>query len=150
MADRPIRVLFVCTGNSARSQMAEALLGRLGGTDFEAYSAGTEPKGVNPYTIRILGEIGIDWTAARSKSVTEFVDEPFDYVITVCDRARQTCPVFPGEHNAMHWGLDDPAEVEGADAEKLAAFRRTQLELTNRLRPFVELARQARRATSAT
>ncbi|MGA3056963.1 MAG: arsenate reductase ArsC, partial [Candidatus Limnocylindrales bacterium] len=108
----PIRVLFVCTGNSARSQIAEALLGDLGGSDFAAFSAGTLPHGVSPYTTRVLGEAGIDWSGARSKSVTEFIGRPFDYVITVCDRARQTCPVFPGRHKSLHWGLEDPAEDE--------------------------------------
>jgi arsenate reductase len=140
----PIRVLFVCTGNSARSQIAEALLKDFGASDFAVFSAGTEPKGVNPYTTRVLGEIGLDWSGARSKSVTEFVGQPFDYVITVCDRARQTCPVFPGQHNSLHWGLDDPAEVEGTDADRLEAFRRTRTEVATRLRPFVELARRAR------
>ena len=140
-----IRVLFVCTGNSARSQIGEAMLRDLGGSDFEAFSAGTEPHGVNPYTVRVLGEIGIDWSAARSKSATEFLGQPFDYVITVCDRARQTCPVFPGKHNTLHWGLDDPAEVAGTDDEKLEAFRRTLTEISMRLRPFIELARRARR-----
>lgn len=144
MPSAPIRALFVCTGNSARSQMAEALLSDFGGADFEVFSAGTEPKGVNPYTVRVLGEIGIDWSGAHSKSVTEFIDQPFDYVITVCDRARQTCPVFPGEHNSLHWGLDDPAEVDGTDQQKLEAFRRTRTEVATRLRPFVELARRAR------
>ena len=145
MSDQPIRVLFVSTGNASRSQIAEALLRRYGGDDFAVFSAGTEPKGINPYTIRVLAEVGIDWSGARSKSVREFLDEPFDYVITVCDRARQSCPVFPGEHNSLHWGLDDPAEVEGSDEQKLAAFRRTQTEVSVRLRPFIELARQARR-----
>lgn len=145
----PIRVLFVCSGNSARSQIAEALLRDIGGSDFEVHSAGTEPRGMNPNTLRVLGDIGIDWSAARSKSVTEFVGQPFDYVITVCDRARQSCPVFPGEHNTLHWGLDDPAESEGADAEKLAAFSRTRMEVANRIRPFVELARRARKETAA-
>jgi arsenate reductase len=140
----PIRVLFVCTGNSARSQIAEALLSDFGGADFEAFSAGTEPKGVNPYAVRVLDEIGIDWSGARSKSATDFIGQPFDYVITVCDRARQTCPVFPGNHNALHWGLDDPAEVEGTEEGKLEAFRRTRTEVATRLRPFVELARRAR------
>jgi arsenate reductase len=149
MNDRPIRVLFVCTGNSARSQIGEALLRQYGGDDFAAFSAGTEPKGVNPYTVRVLSEVGIDWSAARAKSVHEYLGEPFDYVITVCDRARQTCPVFPGEHNSLHWGLDDPAEVDGSDAERLAAFRRTQVEVSVRLRPFIELARRARRAETA-
>jgi len=149
MPSAPIRVLFVCTGNSARSQIAEALLRDFGGDDFEVLSAGTEPKGVNPYTVRALGEIGIDWSAARAKSVGEFVGRPFDYVITVCDRARQACPVFPGEHNSLHWGLDDPAEVEGTDEQRLEAFRRTRMEVATRLRPFVELARRARRDAAA-
>ncbi len=149
MSEQSIRVLFVCTGNSARSQIAEALLRHSGGNDFVAFSAGTEPRSINPYTIRVLAEVGIDWSGARSKSVREYLDEPFDYVITVCDRARQTCPVFPGEHNSLHWGLDDPAEVEGTDADKLAAFRRTQTEVSVRLRPFIELARQARRRATA-
>jgi arsenate reductase len=148
MPSEPIRVLFVCTGNSARSQIAEALLRDFGGAEFEVNSAGTQPSVVNPYTIRALDEIGIDWSAARSKSVTEFMGRPFDYVITVCDRARQTCPVFPGNHNTLHWGLDDPAEVDGADAQKLEAFRRTRTEVATRLRPFVELAQRAR-TTSA-
>jgi arsenate reductase len=148
-APAPIRVLFICTGNSARSQIAEALLADFGGADFQVFSAGTEPKGVNPYAIRVLDEVGIDWSAATSKSVTEFVGQPFDYVVTVCDRARQTCPVFPGNHNTLHWGLDDPAEVEGTDADKLEAFRRTRMEVSTRLRPFVELARRARVAGEA-
>lgn len=139
----PIRVLFVCTGNSARSQMAEAVLGRLGGDDFEVFSAGTEPRGVHPLTVRALAEIGIDWSAARSKSVNEYLDQSFDHVITVCDRARQTCPVFPGEHASHHWGLQDPAEAEGREQERLAAFRRTLAEVSNRMRPFIEVARRA-------
>src|SRR5450759_4647592 len=93
MAAPPIRVLFLCTGNSARSQIAEALLAHDGGKDFDAHSAGTEPKGVNPYTIRVLSELGIDWSRAKSKSVTEFLDRPWDYVITVCERARRACPL---------------------------------------------------------
>ncbi len=143
MSEAPIRVLFVCTGNSARSQIAEAVLGRIGGADFEVFSAGVEPKGVNPYTTRVLDDAGIDWSAARSKSVEEFLGQSFDYVITVCDRARQTCPVFPGVHNTLHWGLEDPAEVEGSDAQKLAAFQRTYLEVNQRIRPFVEVALRA-------
>jgi arsenate reductase len=149
MPPEPIRVLFVCTGNSARSQIAEALLRDFGGPEFEVFSAGTEPKGVNPCTIRVLAEVDIDWSGARAKSVTEFLGQPFDYVITVCDRARQSCPVFPSNHNSMHWGLDDPAEVEGADERKLEAFRRTRIEVATRLRPFVELARRARTGAGA-
>jgi arsenate reductase (thioredoxin) len=149
----PIRVLFVCTHNSARSQIAEALLRRYGGEDFEVRSAGTEATQVNPYAVRVLDEQGIDWSGARSKAIDEFLDERFDYVITVCDRARETCPVFPGSTNSLHWGLDDPAEVDGTDEEKLAAFRRTAQEVAARLRPFIEVALRAagreRRATLA-
>jgi arsenate reductase len=143
----PIRVLFVCTGNSARSQMAEALLGEFGGADFAAFSAGTEPDPVNPQTVTVLAELGLDWSRAVSKSVTQFVGEPFDYVITVCDRARKSCPTFPGEHNSLHWGLDDPAEVQSTDEVKLEAFRRTRTEVAARLRPFVELVRAGRPVT---
>ncbi len=143
MTAGPIRVLFICTGNSARSQIAEALLGHMGDGEFEVHSAGTHPHGVNPFAITVLGEIGIDWRAAKSTSIGQFLDQSFDYVITVCDRARETCPVFPGSTNTLHWGLDDPAEVDGADADKLAAFRRTREEVTLRLRPFIEIARRA-------
>jgi arsenate reductase (thioredoxin) len=141
VAEAPIRVLFVCTGNSARSQLAEALLGHLGTGAFEVYSAGTQPHGVNPYTVRVLAEAGIDWAAARSKSVDEFMGQPFDYVITVCDRARQVCPVFPGGGSRLHWGLADPSEVVGTDAQKLAAFRRTRAQVERRLGPFIKSAR---------
>jgi len=140
MSETPIRVLFVCTGNSARSQMAEALLERIGGPDFEVDSAGTDPKGVNPLTVRVLAEMGIDWSNATSKSIDGFLDRTFDYVVTVCDRARRVCPVFPGSYDAIHWGLEDPAEVEGTDEERIAAFRRTYRELVQRIRPFVEVA----------
>jgi arsenate reductase len=143
MSAGPIRVLFVCTHNSARSQIAEALLGRYGGADFEAHSAGTEATRVNPYAVRVLAELGIDWSQARSKVIDEFLDQRFDYVITVCDRARATCPVFPGSVNSLHWGLDDPSEVDGTDAVKLAAFERTEVEISARLRPFIEVALRA-------
>ena len=142
MTDHPIRVLFVCTGNSARSQIAEALLEHFGGTDFAVESAGTDPKGVNPFSLQVLAEVGIDWSAATSKPLEPLLGQPFDYVITVCDRARQACPVFPGSGNSLHWGLEDPAEVEGSEEAKLAAFRRTRQELTQRLRPFIEIARR--------
>ena len=149
-ANQPIRVLFVCTGNSARSQIAEAVLGRLGGPAFEVVSAGTSPRGLHPNTIRILAESGIDWSARRSKPVDEFATQSFDYVITVCDRARQACPVFPGHYNSLHWGLDDPAEAVGGEADQLSAFRRTYLELTQRIRPFVDVALRAADWPSAT
>ena len=140
----PIRVLFVCTGNSARSVMAEALVRRYGGGDFEVHSAGTEPKGINPLTLRVLAEAGIDASWARSKSVDVFLDEQFDFVITVCDQARQSCPVFPGVHESLHWGYEDPAAVEGTDEERLAAFRRVLIGLSERINLFIPLARRTR------
>jgi arsenate reductase len=136
----PIRVLFVCTHNSARSQLAEALLGRLGGGDFEVHSAGTEATRVNPYAIRVLAEQGIDWTGATSKTIDGFLGQRFDHVITVCDRARETCPYFPGSTSTLHWGLDDPSEVQGTDEERLEAFRHTAVEVSARLGPFIEVA----------
>ena len=141
MPPTTIRVLFVCTGNSARSQIAEALLASIGGSRFEVASAGTAPVGVNPYAVRVLAAHGIDWSGAESKTVDRFLGQPWDYVITVCDRARQACPNFPGDYNRLHWGLDDPAAVTGSDAERLAAFERTATELVMRLRPFIEVAR---------
>jgi arsenate reductase len=140
VADR-IRVLFLCTHNSARSQIAEALLQHYGGSDFEVASAGTEETRVNPLAIQVLADAGIDWSHAQSKTIDRFLGEHFDYVITVCDRARESCPVFPGSENTLHWGLDDPSEAEGTDDEKLDAFRRTREELAARLRPFIDAAR---------
>jgi arsenate reductase len=141
---QPIRVIFVCGGNAARSQMAEAVLRREGGEDFEAFSAGVWPKDdVHPMTIEVLKQIGIDISDARSKSVSEFLDQPFDFVVTVCDRARESCPVFPGAEESMHWGLDDPAEATGTEAQKLEVFRRVMTEIAVRMRTFIELARRA-------
>ena len=139
----PISVLFVCNGNSARSQMAEALLDRFGGNDFEALSAGTQPKAVHPMAVAVLAEIGIDWRAARAKSVGEMLERRFDYVITLSNSAREACPTLRGPHGALHWHLDDPAAVTGTDEERLEAFRATRTELSVRLRPFIEIARRA-------
>ncbi|HEX6867204.1 MAG TPA: arsenate reductase ArsC [Candidatus Limnocylindrales bacterium] len=138
----PIRVLFVCTGNSARSVMAEALLRHHGGDRFDVQSAGTEPKGVNPLTVRVLAEAGIDASFARSKSVTEFLGQPFDYVVTVCDQARQSCPVFPGVHESLHWGYEDPAAAEGTEDERLAVFRTVLLQISERVRQFATLTQR--------
>jgi arsenate reductase len=139
----PIRVLFVCNGNSARSQIAEALLRRFGSSDFEAMSAGTQPKSVHPLAVQVLAEIGIDWHGARAKSVQEMLDRRFDYVITLSNTAREACPALPGPHGALHWHLEDPAAVEGTTDERLEAFRATRTELSVRLRPFIEIARRA-------
>jgi len=143
-AGYPIRVLFVCTGNSARSQMAEALLRRLGGSTFEVFSAGTEPKGVNPLTVRVLSEAGIDISRARSKSTGEFLGQPFDYVATVCDRARETCPYFPGARRRLHWSFDDPAEATGTEEQRLAVFRRVMGEIRSAVETFIPEALEER------
>ncbi len=139
----PISVLFVCNGNSARSQIAEALLGHFGGHDFEALSAGTQPKSVHPVAVQVLAEIGIDWRGARAKPVDELIDRRFDYVITLSNTAREACPTLPGPHGALHWHLEDPAAVDGSAEERLEAFRATRTELSVRLRPFIEIARRA-------
>lgn len=146
MTEPPIRVLFVCTGNAARSQLAEALLRAMGGSAFRAASAGTAPAGVHPRTLRELGLRRIDASAATSKMVADAGPGPWDYVITVCDRARDACPVIPGSHAALHWGLDDPAAVDGDDAAQQAAFARTADALVALLAPFITEARAARTA----
>jgi arsenate reductase (thioredoxin) len=141
-ADRRLRVLFVCTGNSARSIFAEALLRKHGGDAFEVYSAGTEPRGVNPLTIRVLREAGLPTDNLRSKSVNEFLGQRFDYVVTVCDQARQVCPVFPGSHESLHWGYEDPAEATGTEEERLAVFRSVFTQMGMRINEFVVIARR--------
>ena len=148
-AARPIRVLVICTGNSARSVMAEALLRQHGGAAFDVYSAGTEPKGINPLTERVLDEAGLDHSWARSKSVNEFLGQHFDYVITVCDQARQVCPVFPGVHETLHWGYEDPAAVDGTEDQRLAAFRSTLTMMAGRIQSFITLALRDRVPASA-
>ena len=139
----PIAVLFVCNGNSARSQIAEALLDRFGGSDFGVSSAGTTPKQVHPLAVRVLAEIGIDWQEARAKPVTELLDRSFDYVVTLSNSAREECPTLPGPHSSLHWHLEDPSTVDGPEEQRLEAFRATRADLTTRLRPFIEIARRA-------
>jgi len=145
----PIRVLFVCTGNSARSIMAEALLRRHGSDRFEVHSAGTDPRGVNPLTLRVLADAGIDASWARSKSVNEFLGQRFDYVITVCDQARQVCPVFPGVHESLHWGYEDPAEATGTEEERLRVFKRVFIALGERVQQFAVIAKRAAESAAA-
>lgn len=119
------RVLFLCTGNSARSQMAEAFLRQYGAERFEAHSAGLEPKGLNPFTVQVMAEIGIDVSTQTSKGVDTYLGKLlFQHLITVCDDADKNCPtVWPGVSNRMHWSFQDPAALEGTDVEKLAKFR---------------------------
>jgi arsenate reductase (thioredoxin) len=128
------RVLILCTGNSARSQMAEGLLRHDAGDRFEVFSAGTKPTQVRPEAITVMQELGIDISSYRSKSVDEFSGQDFDYVVTVCDNAKASCPVFPGNTKRIHWSLDDPAAVEGSEEHRRAAFRRVRDELRQRLR----------------
>jgi arsenate reductase len=132
------RVLILCTGNSARSQMAEGLLRHLGGARFEVASAGTRPSQVREEAIEAMSEMGVDISAHRSKSVDEFAGQEFDYVITVCDNANESCPVFSGRTRRIHWSFDDPAAVQGSVEKRLSEFRRVRDEIATRLREFVE------------
>jgi arsenate reductase (thioredoxin) len=116
------QVLILCTGNSARSQMAEGLLRALAGSRFVVYSAGSKPSVVNPYAIQIMNERGLDISQQQSKHLDLYRQQAFDYVITVCDNAAESCPVFPGQATRLHWSFPDPAAVEGDDLAKLAAF----------------------------
>ncbi len=132
------KVLFLCTGNSARSQMAEALLKNLAQGQFEVFSAGSRPSIVNPLAIAVMKERGLDISHNRSKHLNEFLNQPFDYVITVCDNAAETCPVFPGRATRIHWSFPDPAAVEGSTEEKLNAFRNVRDDLETTFRNWLE------------
>ncbi|PYV53399.1 MAG: protein-tyrosine-phosphatase [Acidobacteria bacterium] len=127
------RVLFLCTGNSARSQMAEGYLRRAAGDRYEAMSAGIEPKGLNPLAVEAMREIGIDISQQKSKEVEELLGTNPAYVVTVCDNAKEKCPLFPGSFKSVHWDLQDPAGAEGGQEEKLAVFRRVRDEIVTRI-----------------
>ena len=129
------RILFLCTGNSARSQMAEALLRLIAGDHFEAESAGTHPVGLNPMTVETMRELGADVGHYRSKHVDEFLDQRFDYVITVCDRAKESCPIFPGPATTRHWSFEDPAAAPPGSKQEL--FRRVRDEIADRVCQFL-------------
>ena len=134
------RVLFVGTGNAARSQMAEAMLRAWAGDRYEAASAGTDITDVRQEAIAVMAEMGIDIGGQRSTSVNEFLGQPWQWVITVCETARHTCPVFPGAVQTDHWSLEDPSKAGGTEAEKLEAFRRVGKEIADRVRMFVLVA----------
>ena len=134
MEKKKKRVLFLCTHNSCRSQMAEGLLRHHGGKQFEVFSAGTSPSRVHPMAVEVMEEQGIDLTGQRSKSIDEFLGQDFDLIVTTCDDARETCPVFPGQAEMLHWGLEDPAGAEGSREEKLKVFRRGRDELEKLIR----------------
>lgn len=129
------RVLFLCTGNSARSQMAEGLLRHLAGDRFEVFSAGTRPAGLNPNAVKVMSEIGIDIAGSRSKSVDEFAGQQFDYVFTVCDNAKESCPIFPGAGKRLHHSFEDPAAAPRD--EQAMIFRKVRDQIAKRLREFI-------------
>jgi arsenate reductase len=136
------RILILCTGNSARSQLAEGLLRSMGGGRLDVFSAGTKPSFVRPEAIAVMAERGIDISGHTSKHVDEFKGQSFDYVITVCDNAREACPIFPGAPRRIHWSLPDPAAVEGSEDQRLEAFRNVRETLTVQLGEFLrELGR---------
>ena len=136
-------VLFLCTGNSCRSQMAEGLLRHLAGDRFDAASAGTHPAGLSTGAVAVMKEIGIDISSHRSKLVDEYMETRFDYVITVCDRAKETCPVFPAALSQLHWSFEDPAAAQGSAEERRAVFRRIRDEIAERIRRFIQSSARA-------
>lgn len=129
-------VLFLCTHNSARSQMAEGLLRAIDPKRFETFSAGTEQTRVHPLAIEAMAELGIDLSTHRSKVSDEYVQHVFEYVITVCDRVQESCPFFPGAKTMLHWSFDDPSAATGSDEERLQEFRRVRDQIAERLRQF--------------
>ena len=130
------RVLILCTGNSARSQMAEGLLRHDAGDRFEVESAGTRPSQVRPEAVAVMGELDIDISTHRSKQVDVFAGQAFDYVLTVCDNANESCPVFPGQGKRLHRNFEDPAALQGSQLERLALFRRVRDDIRDYLRSF--------------
>jgi arsenate reductase len=131
------RVLFVCTGNSCRSQMAEGWLRHLAGDRFEVASAGTRPAGLHPDAVLVMREAGVDIVGHRSKNVSDFLQPPFDFVITVCDSAREACPYFPGQAQRLHWSFPDPAAATGTQEERLVVFRRVRDQIASRIKDFI-------------
>ena len=132
------KVLFLCTGNSARSQMAEGLMNHLSHEEWKVQSAGIFPSYVHPLAIRVMEEIGIDISQQTSKSVNQFLNEVFDYIITLCDEAAQSCPTFPGQGKRLHWSFQDPAAAIGTIEERLAVFRRVRDEIRTKIEEFLE------------
>jgi arsenate reductase len=135
------RVLFLCTHNSARSQMAEGMLRAWADDRFEAFSAGTEATRVRPLAIAAMDELGIDLRGHASKTLERYLDEPFDLVVTVCDQAREACPVFPGARRTDHWSFEDPSAASGTEDERLAVFRRVRDEIGVRIRELITSTR---------
>lgn len=145
-----VQVLFLCTGNSARSQMAEAFLREMGGEEFEVFSAGMEPKGIHPLTVKVMEEIGYDLSGHRSKGFQEFLGKQhFHYLITVCDDAEENCPrVWPGVNQRLHWSFEDPAAFVGGEADKLAKFRLVRDQIREKIREWLDQLRSEASSTS--
>ncbi len=140
--DQKIRVLFLCTHNQARSQMAEALLRHMGKERYQVYSAGSEPAGeIHPMAVKALSSVGIGMSGQTPKHLDQYIDESFDYIVTTCDRIKETCPVFPGDPVLIHWSLGDPALADGPEAVRQAVFNDVAMDLQSRIRLFMELHR---------
>jgi protein-tyrosine-phosphatase len=146
LAHRPVRVLFLCTENSARSQIAEGLLRHLSHAQVEAFSAGSAPSGVHPFALRVLQGLGADLSLHRSKHLDEFRGQSFDYIVTVCDRVREVCPSFSSDPERIHWSFLDPALVEGSDEERWHTFEQVTLQITTRIRHLLTLIARERGA----
>jgi arsenate reductase len=137
LSETPLRVLFLCVHNSARSQMAEGLLRSLGGGGYEAHSAGSEATLVRPLAISAMAELGIDISGQRSKTVAEYHGQPFDYAVTVCDESREACPYFGGAKAQLHWRFDDPSAATGTEDEQLAEYRRIRDDIAQHIKGFI-------------
>jgi ArsR family transcriptional regulator, arsenate/arsenite/antimonite-responsive transcriptional repressor / arsenate reductase (thioredoxin) len=135
--EKPISVLFLCTHNSARSQMAEGIIRNMSNGTIKVFSAGTEPSVVHPLAVRAMESMGIDIKEHTSKDIDQFHQKEFDYVITVCDKAREVCPIFPGKPDQIHWSFPDPAEVKGNETVRFEAFQKTALQLKTRIAYFL-------------
>jgi len=137
------RVLFLCTGNSARSQMAEAFLRKYGGDQFEVHSAGLDPTVINPYTVKVLEEIGIDTSGQYAKSLETYLGKVhFSYLITVCSNAEERCPIFPGMGTRIHWPFEDPAAFQGTDEEKTEKFREIRNQIEEKIKGWIAELKQ--------
>jgi arsenate reductase len=145
------RILFLCTGNSARSQMAEAFLNKYGGSEYEVHSAGLRPKGMNPFTVKVMQEIGMDVSGQRSKGIGEYLGKTlFQYLITVCDDAEKNCPTtWPGVNKCLHWSFEDPAAFEGTDEQKLWKFRQVRDQIEQRIQAWLAEQGESQRKRSS-
>ena len=133
------KVIFLCTGNSARSQMAEAFLRKYAGDHFEVYSAGFDPKGINPYTTKVMNELGIDISSQRSKALTEYLGKiHFGIIITVCSKAEKNCPTMPGISTRLHWAFEDPASFQGTEEQKIVKFRETRDKISDKIKEWLK------------